>query len=316
MWSALVVGLIVAIASYAVGHNRGDLEVDVALASMATFLFGVLIAFTIARTTERLAVVQNLLSRGNSSMLSIYQLMAIFPEPDAVRVRVLIDRQLTSQIDYRLVDNHLSTPPHLALNDAVFNLDPQTRQEEIAYRSLLHTCIDMTANRALIEATTGQSLSTIEWLGLLLLLLILISLIVVLPGGTVLGALIAGALAGTLVTLVVLLRKLDLLRWHERSAIWEPTTRLFRSMGLHPYVPRGSHGQRPLPAHRTGPSRGRPRSVPRPVGEGRLTGGFRYGQPGWWRHACGGRSRPRRLNGERCPGDEDGYADYSSRRRS
>jgi hypothetical protein len=238
VWPALAVGVIVAIASYAVGHNRGDLEVDVALASMATFLFGVLIAFTIARTTERLAVVQNLLSRGNSSMLSIYQLMAVFPEPDAERVRVLIDRQLTSQIDYRLVDNHLSTPPHLALNDAVFNLDPQTRQEEIAYRSLLHTCIDMTANRALIEATTGQSLSTIEWLGLLLLLLILISLIVVLPGGTVLGALIAGALAGTLVTLVVLLRKLDLLRWHERSAIWEPTTRLFRSMGLHPYVPR------------------------------------------------------------------------------
>ena len=102
----------------------------------------------------------------------------------------------------------------------------------------MHTCIDMTANRALIEATTGQSLSTIEWLGLLLLLLILLSLIVVLPGGTVLGALVAGALAGTLVTLVVLLRKLDLLRWHERSAIWEPTARLFRSMDLYPYVPR------------------------------------------------------------------------------
>ncbi len=35
-----------------------------ALASMATFLFGVLIAFTIARTTDRLAVVQNLVSQG------------------------------------------------------------------------------------------------------------------------------------------------------------------------------------------------------------------------------------------------------------
>ena len=52
------------------------------------------------------------------------------------------------------------------------------------------------------------------------------------------GSALAGALAGTLVTLVVLLRKLDLLRWHERSSIWEPTSRLFRSMGLHPYVPR------------------------------------------------------------------------------
>jgi hypothetical protein len=238
LWPALVAGIVVAVASYCVGPTRGDLEVDVALASMATFLFGVLIAFTIARTTERLAVVQTLVSRGNASLLSIHQVMAVFPEESGARVRHLIDRQLTHQIDYRLLDNHLSTSSHLALMGAIIELDPQTRREEQAYRSLLDTCIDMTANRAQIEATTGQSLQPIEWIGLLLLLLILMALIVVLPGGTLWGALIAGALAGTLVTLVVLLRKLDLLRWHERSSIWEPTTRLFRSMGLHPYVPR------------------------------------------------------------------------------
>src|SRR6202020_2051876 len=63
-------------------------------------------------------------------------------------------------------------------------------------------------------------------------------LIAVLPGGTVLGALVAGTLAATLVTLMILLRKLDLLRWHEKVTIWEPTTRLFRSMERDPYVPR------------------------------------------------------------------------------
>jgi hypothetical protein len=231
-------GTIVAVASYSVGPASGDLEVNVALASMATFLFGVLIAFTIARTTERLAVVQSLVSRGNACLLSIHQMVAVFPEEDATQVRGLIDRQLTDQIDYRLVDNHLSTPSHMALTDAALALEPTTSQQSGTYRGLVDTCIEMASNRALIEATTGQSLQPIEWIGLLLLLLILMALIVVLPGGTLWGALIAGALAGTLVTLVVLLRKLDLLRWHERSSIWEPTSRLFRSMGLHPYVPR------------------------------------------------------------------------------
>ena len=238
LWPALTAGIVVAVASYCVGPTRGDLEVDVALASMATFLFGVLIAFTIARTTERLAVVQTLVSRNNASLLSILQLMAVFAEDRAEDVRQMIDRQLTDQIDYRLLDNHLATPSNLALTAAIIALDPQTLQQEQAYRSLLHVCVDITANRAQIESTTGQSLQAIEWVGLLLLLLILMALIVVLPGGTLWGALIAGALAGTLVTLVVLLRKLDLLRWHERSSIWEPTTRLFRSMGLYPYVPR------------------------------------------------------------------------------
>ena len=83
LWPALIAGAIVAVASYCVGPTRGDLEVDVALASMATFLFGVLIAFTIARTTERLAVVQTLVSRGNASLLSIHQLMAIFRDDEA-----------------------------------------------------------------------------------------------------------------------------------------------------------------------------------------------------------------------------------------
>jgi hypothetical protein len=100
------------------------------------------------------------------------------------------------------------------------------------------SCISMREQRGLIEAATGQAMSPLEWSGLFLLLLVLLSLISVLPGGTVPGALVAGVLAGTLVTLMILLRRLDLLRWHERLTIWEPTTRLFREMGRDPYVPR------------------------------------------------------------------------------
>ena len=98
--------------------------------------------------------------------------------------------------------------------------------------------MDTTADRAHIEAATGQALSAIEWSGLLLLLFILLGLFAVLPGGTIPGAVVAGVLAGTMVTFMVLLRKLDRLRWHERVTIWEPTARLFRSMGRDPYVPR------------------------------------------------------------------------------
>jgi hypothetical protein len=124
------------------------------------------------------------------------------------------------------------------LVDAVYALEPQGPQQESVYKELVALGINMTADRANIEAATGQALSPIEWTGLLLLLLLLVALIAVLPGGTVLGAIVAGVLAGTLVTFMVLLRKLDRLRWHEVVTIWEPTTRLFRKMGYDPYVPR------------------------------------------------------------------------------
>jgi hypothetical protein len=235
---AVVGGSTVAIASLLVGDKRGDVRVDTALASMAAFLFGVLLAFTIVRTRERLALVHNLVAKGNSALLSIHQMMAVFDDIDCRQIRDLIDRHLTDQIDYRLVDYHRAASSYVELTNALYALVPQSAQEEAVYKDVVQLGINMTVDRALIEAATGQAMSPIEWTGLLLLLLLLLGLIAVLPGGTILGALVAGTLAGALVTLMVLLRRLDLLRWHERVTIWEPTTRLFRNMGQHPYVPR------------------------------------------------------------------------------
>jgi hypothetical protein len=238
VWPVVLVAVGVALVSWAVGPKRGDVRVDVALASMAAFLFGVLLAFTIVRTRERLARVQDLVAKGNSSLFAIHQMMAAFNETDRQHIRTLIDAHLTTQIDYRLVDYHLGAASHLRLTRALYALDPQTPQQEAVYKEIVALCISMDIERGQIESAGGQSLSLIEWSGLLLLFVVLAGLIAVLPGGTVLGAVVAGVLAGTLATFMVLLRKLDLLRWHERVTIWEPTTRLFRSMGSDPYVPR------------------------------------------------------------------------------
>ena len=237
VWPSILAGIAVAVASLLIGSHRGDVRVDVALASMAAFLFGVILAFTIVRTRERLALVQDLVARDNSALYSIHQLMPLFGEPGE-HVRPLIDQHLTDQIDFRLVDYHLASASNKRLIDAVYALQPSGPQQESVYKELVATCINMTADRANIEAATGQALSPIEWNGLLLLLLVLDALIAVLPGGTIPGALVAGVLAGTLVTFMVVLRKLDLLRWHEVATIWEPTARLFRNMGFDPYVPR------------------------------------------------------------------------------
>lgn len=238
MWPSALVGVLVAVASYLVGRNRGNVQVDVAMASMAAFLFGVLLAFTIVRTRERLALVQDLVAKDNSSLFSIHQMMEVFDEPEGARVRDLVDAHLTDQIDYRLVDYHRATASYVRLTDAVYGLHPKGSQQENVYKELVALCIETTQDRAQIEATTGQALSPAEWTGLLLLFALLVGLFAVLPGGTVLGALVAGVLAGTLVTFLILVRKLDRLRWHERVTIWEPTTRLFRNMGRDPYVPR------------------------------------------------------------------------------
>jgi hypothetical protein len=235
---ATLTGVLVAVISVVVGNHRGDVQVDVALVSMAAFLFGVLLAFTIVRMRERLASVQELVAKGNAGLFSTYQLVAVFHPTDCDAIRRMIDDHLTDQIDYRLVDYHRATPSYLRLMDTVRDLQPVSKQHESVYKELIELSVDLDSHRALIEAVTGQEMSALEWTPLLLLLLVLFGLISVLPGGTILGALVVGTLAVALTALIILLRKLDMLRWHERVTIWEPTSRLFRSMGFDPYVPR------------------------------------------------------------------------------
>jgi hypothetical protein len=238
VWPAVLAGLVAGVLSYVVGSVDLELNVEVALASMTTFLFGVLLAFTIARTRERLDLIRELTSKGNASLLAIHQMIAVFPEGTCTHVRELIDLELTTQIDYRLADNHLSYPAHLDLVQAIYAIDPTTPQQQVIYRKLVGACIQMGEDRALMDTSTGQSLSAVEWTGMLLLLAIIVALTIVMPGGTVWGALVAAALTGTMVILLIVLRQLDRLVWHEQASVWEPTSRLFRNMGLDPYVPR------------------------------------------------------------------------------
>ncbi len=238
IWPAVAVGVIVAAVALLVGSRRGDVRVDIAMGSMAAFLFGVLLAFTIVRTRERLVLVQDLVATSDASLLTLHDAVAVFGDAQRDEIRDLIDRHLTDQIDYRLVDYHRASPSFRALINAVLALQPRDPEQDAVYKELVARCFVLDNDRALIEAASGQAMSPLEWTGLLLLLAVLLGLLAVLPGGTPLGSLVAGVMAGALVTLIVLLRKLDLLRWHERVTIWEPTTRLFRNMGRDPYVPR------------------------------------------------------------------------------
>jgi hypothetical protein len=149
VWPALVAGAIVAVASFLIGPNRGEIEVDAALASVATFLFGVLLAFTIVRTRERLALVQNLVAKSNASLSSIHQMMAVFGPDDRRQVRTLIDDHLTDQIDYRLVDHHAASPSFERLTSAMYALSPGTRQEEVVYKELIRLGVKMSEDRVL-----------------------------------------------------------------------------------------------------------------------------------------------------------------------
>ncbi len=49
-------------------------------------------------------------------------------------------------------------------------LNPISMQHEAVFRELVEMSVDLDSYRSLIEATTGQEMSSLEWTALLLLL--------------------------------------------------------------------------------------------------------------------------------------------------
>jgi hypothetical protein len=238
VWAVgITVGVVSLLAGAAIRRLGIGIGLIAALASVATFLFGVLLAFTIDRTRLRLALVHDLIRRTDAGLLSIHGLVDAFPA-EAEGIRDAIDRLYVEQVDYRLAECHLAQPAYLTFAREVYALEPATPRQEISYYHLLQQTTLIGEHRALMESAVGQALSPLEWSGLLTLFTLLLALVTLLPGGEVIGSIAAGVLAGVLTSLIVLLRKLDRLRWHERTSIWEPQARLMRSMGRDPYVPR------------------------------------------------------------------------------
>ncbi len=134
VWPSVVAALIVGGVSYAV-TDRGDIRVDVALASMATFLFGVLLAFGIVRTASDSRSSRTWSRRGTRRCSRSTRWSRSSTRWTASGQRDLVDTHLTEQIDYRLVDYHLANGSFLELTDAVYALFPGTRSRRPSTRN-------------------------------------------------------------------------------------------------------------------------------------------------------------------------------------
>ena len=184
LWPAVTVGAVVTAVALIVGSRRGDVRVDIAMASMAAFLFGVLLAFTIVRTRERLVLVQDLVAKSDAALLTLHDAVAVFDDSNRDEIRDLIDIHLTDQIDYRLVDYYRASSSFRVLITCVLGLRPSNPEQDAVYKELVARCFVLDNDRSLIEAASGQAMSQLEWTGLLLLLAVLLGLLAVLPGGT------------------------------------------------------------------------------------------------------------------------------------
>ena len=78
--------------------------------STSTFLFAIILGFSIANRHRRLDTIRMNLRENDAILISTYYMCKTYNAKIVARVRDAMDRYLLTQLDYRLVDYEKSTP--------------------------------------------------------------------------------------------------------------------------------------------------------------------------------------------------------------
>ncbi len=225
-----------------------------ALLSVASFFFGIFVAFSTANSHSRFTKIIDNLKDDEGALLFISYASRSFGSEVQNKIRMLIDSYLIAQIDYRLIDYDKSSSQLEELTEYVFSLKTEGKGQEEALSKMTDTLKEMIINRKQTEVAISQPLSKLEWGTILTLLPVIIGSIYYINTGTVLSIVTSALLTTVALLLIFVLQDIDSLNWNEGHLIWKSLSNTFIKLGLLPYFPdtpllRGSVALEDLPVN-------------------------------------------------------------------
>ena len=222
-------------------YKRQDINSDVfaAIGGVASFLFGIIAAFTIS---DRHGRIENILKNGSlerSQLVVLLEVAKVFPRTFQSKLSARIDNYLMSEMDYPRRDFDRTNAPFSEIMGAVIDLKPEGDREAVAYSRLLSDVSSIEQSRKHTETLFGDTMSLREWVVLYFLsAVVLMSLVLIEPGSLVVLVIIGG-LAVTMFYVLSIIHDFDSLDWRVEDKIIEPFQKTFEELGFDRYY---SHG--------------------------------------------------------------------------
>jgi hypothetical protein len=209
------------------------------LFTVASFLFGIIIAFSINNSIGRFNKIVEALKADEAHLLNLYRLSGCFDQKIKEKIKKLIDEYLIAQIDYYLIDYKYSNKKFFELADFITGIKPKNSHQEIVYEKMLDATSELALNRKQVEVNLSLSMVPFEWVCVLTLLAIILFCIFYSNNGQTVMVVTSVLMSTAAVILALILRDLDNLIWKESYWIWENLNQLFEEMNLLPYYPKG-----------------------------------------------------------------------------
>ena len=205
---------------------------------VSSFIFGIIIAFSIANRHARLSSVRQALREQDAILLNLYLLSATFGKRVVAEVRQRIDDLLISQMDYKLVDFDKESPKNLRILYLFLEkLKAKTKNQGESKDKILDNLVQLEKIYKEVDYQIRNRMMFYEWISLLVLGGIILFCLFYINNGSFVSVLVVAFISTTLILLLLVLYELDTLLWQERNWIWEPLSELFVELDLIPYFP-------------------------------------------------------------------------------
>ena len=221
--------------------NFGELDdtIKYTLTSIS-FVFGVILAFSIANRQRRLEVIRQKLREQDAVILDIYNLAKIFDNNVLKSIREKLDNLLISQLDYKLRDFDKSSKEEMnELYEIIKNINTKNSlQNDVKNRILFDRLRELLRIQKEVNYQINNKMLSIEWASLILFgSIIIVYLLFYFNNGRLFSIITLAFIATGYFLLLLILYEFDGLRWQENNWIWVPITRLFIELDLIPYYP-------------------------------------------------------------------------------
>lgn len=219
--------------------NEGNFDnqlIDTAR-TISSFIFGVLFAYYLDSSNEKHKLIVSNLRKDDALMISIHQQVKYFDENTQLEIVKRMDSYLQAQIDFVLSDYYLSGKEFMKLYTFIQDIEvtnPKEKEAREKILSLLDTSLEVRKN---VEANAYNKITSGEWITLFIFALIILLTTIGLYNGSPESIVVTVLLSFGIIILLVLLDKIDNLRWRQDEYIWLPLTLLFRDLDLLPYFP-------------------------------------------------------------------------------
>ena len=205
---------------------------------VSSFVFSIIIAFSIANRHSRLSDIRGALREQDAILTNIYYLSEIFGEEIMKKTREKIDTFLISQLDYKLEDFNKESPKKLReLHSFLNKLGIKNEIQTNAKDKLFDNLEDLLTLQKQVEYQVRNKMLFYEWISLLLLGGVIEFCLFYANDGSIISIIITSLLSASLVLLLLVLKELDSLKWQEQNWIWQPLSQLFSELDLLPYFP-------------------------------------------------------------------------------